>query len=342
MSQPIFFAKPTEKMQNFNWSASKLAVFVGDLEWKNGCGVRLFLDNFAGPIIDVRNKAFSFGTCIHEILENYHANNEAPDYETVVRWQKECWISKKDKKNLIKMYGEKIAQKWGNNELVGLKDLTKDTPLTLEELELAYPQVDICKALVENRASRWMYLGYSSAEEELQYQQHAKEIFNEYIKRTYIKPIEREQRLVIQMGGATIIGYIDRVDAIIGNGQVRYCVRDYKTSKKIKTEEELKKDFQMICYHNAVKLKYKIPDEMIEVGLLFLKPEEKRGGTSVKKPITFVGTKITPEITQQAEKVIAEAVRRVKSGIFHYVDDGGTWQCPYCSHYKHCGRDRVK
>jgi len=342
MSQPFFKTTPTENMQKFNWSASKLASFAGNLDWKDGCGVKLYLDNFAGPTIDIRSKAFSFGNYIHEVLENYHEGAEAPDYEAVLRWQKECWISKKDKKSLLKNYGPIIAEKWENNEPVGIKDFHKETLLTAQDLEAAYPHVDICQSLLKNEAYRWMFLGYTSAEEEKEYQDVAKHILNDYMKRTYIKPVEREQRMVIQMGGATIIGFIDRVDAIVNKGHMQYCVVDYKTSKKMKTSAELEKDFQMICYHNAVKAKYKVTDEMIEVGLLFLKPEEKNGHSITKKPITFVSTRITPEITKRAEQVIAEAARRVKEGIFHYVAHDGMWQCPYCAHYKKCGREKVE
>lgn len=326
--------EPNERMQAFVWSPSKLAVMVGDLNWNNGCGVRLFLDHFAGPTYNIANNAFTFGTFVHELLEFYHAEDAAPQYETVVDWQKRYWIASEYKKDITKNFGETILAKLEHNIPVGLSDMRRDTPIDLNFLAGVYIKVDLLEHLLNNTATRWMFLGYGSADEEKAYIKRAQKIFKEYYKLPYVKPAGLESFMKIQFNGINVRGRIDRVDAIPAG----YRVVDYKTSKKVKTPAELRRDFQMICYHIAATQQYNVPDEAVEVGLFFLAPEEKKQGVSTPKPMVMNTTKITRSIIEHATEVVMEADRRVKNGIFHYVASNGKWQCPWCSYYGACGR----
>ena len=191
-------------------------------------------------------------------------------------------------------------------------------------------------ALFNGEATRWMFLGYGSAQEELEYKEKANRIFQEYYALPYIKPAALEQFLELKFDNVTVRGRVDRIDREAVDD---VCVIDYKTSKKPKSGKELNKDFQMICYHLAAKKIFNVPDKSVSVGLFFLCPQKRDRGGYQPSPMILNKTKITEADLDKAHKVITKADSLLKSGYFHYVDDKGTWQCPYCDHQSYCGRN---
>lgn len=327
--------EPTDKMRNFVWSPSKLATYVGDLEGSNGCGVRTFLDYFAGPTYDVMNHYFSFGTFVHEVLEEYHGLSEKPPYEIMRKWATDLWIASDYKKSIAKKYGAKVLEKLEHNEPVAFPDLDPEGSLEFEDMVHGYAKVDIVDELFRGTAKRWMFLGYGSPEEEMDYNKKAFGIFEKYYDLPFVKPASLEMFLSIFFDGVQVRGRVDRIDETDAGG---YKVIDYKTSKKPKSGKELNRDFQMICYHVAAKEKFGVPNEKIEVALFFLCPQAKVRGTYIPQPPALNSTRITQSDIDKATMVIVDADKKLKSGFFHYVADNGTWQCPYCDHYGKCGR----
>ena len=335
MSKKFIQVEPTEAMKKFVWSPSKLATYVGNLKWVNGCGVRTYLDYFAGPTFDVSRHHFTFGTYVHEVLELYHDYDEQVPYEQVLKWAKDLWIASIYKKSIAKKFGQHLVDILEENKKVSFSDIDRDGKFTFEDLDICYPRINMIDELLRGTATRWMFLGYGSAEEEREYNCKAYNIFEEYYALPYIKPASLEQFLQLDFDGVIVRGRVDRIDRIIDN---KYCVIDYKTSKKIKKKKELNEDFQMICYHHAAKKEFNVSDKDVEVGLFFLCPQEKINGSYQPKPMILSKTQITESDLETAHNVILEADRRLKSGYFHYVADNGKWQCPYCDHKDYCGR----
>jgi hypothetical protein len=330
----------TEKMKNFVWSPSSLETFCGNADFKGGCGVRLYLSRFCGKTYDVYRKHFTFGTTAHEILEHYHVYDEKPPLEKMLdEWLPGLWIGSEYKKKFARKFGELVFQKLEANELVGLDDfdLPDDSELTYDELRAGFPQIDIIRYLEQGEAARWMFLGYDSAEDERVYRDTLKRVLTEYHARPYVKPISIEDSMDIVMNGVNIRGRIDRVDA--RTLRPGYIVVDYKTSKKMKTVEEMHKDFQMVCYHQAIKEKYKVDDSQLQVGLFYLKPEARVGKAYVPQPMQLQITEIKSKMIDNVARIVKYADDQVKSGMFHYIDSGAAWKCPYCDHYGMCGVD---
>jgi hypothetical protein len=329
----------TEKMANMVWSPSSLDKFCGTTEFVGGCGVRLFLDKFAGPTYDVYRKHFCFGTTAHEILENYHAGDKQPPLEQMLDdWLPNLWIASEYKKKFAKKFGENFLAKMEADLPLSVKDfaIPDGSTLTVEELRAGFPQVgDITKYLMRGEARRWMFLGFDSADDEMTYRKMLASVLKDYYRREYVKPLSIEDPMDIEVDGIKVIGRIDRVDRRkLGFG---YTVIDYKTSKKMKTVPEMHNDFQMVCYHMATKQRYNVDDSGVQVGLLYLKPETKVNGVYVPQPVHLQIAEIKSEMIARTRSAIKQAHEMVTTGQFHYVDDKGKWKCPWCDHYGVCG-----
>lgn len=330
----------TEKMKNFKWSPSSLTTFCGDAHFSGGCGVRLYLDRFCGKTVDVYRKHFCFGTTTHETLEDYHSGDTKPPLGRLLdEFAVNRWIASDYKKKFRKKFGEKFLAKMEADEPLSIADIDLEgSDLTTEELRLGFPQIgDISKFLLRGEARRWMFLGYDSAVDEKNYQDTLQRILREYYERDYVKPILIEEPMEVYLGDVYVRGRIDRVDAMIT--QPGYMVIDYKTSKKVKTVKEMSKDFQMICYHLATRERYSIGNYQIKVALFFLKPETKIRGVFVPQPMKLQVAEITDDMIAHAVETATQADAMVKSGEFHYIDNAGKWQCPYCDHFGECGKD---
>jgi len=328
----------TEKMGKFIWSPSSLDAFCGSTKFEGGCGVRVYLDRFAGPTVNVWRKHFSFGTAMHEILEEYHVFDEkSPLSQFLDVWLPDLWIASEYKKKLKKLFGEQVVDKLEKNEFVSVGDFDSSARiLSPEQLALSFPNVqNFALTLMRGEAKRWMFLGFDSELDERLFYDKAVNIFKGYHQREYIKPLSIEDSMLIQLNGISVRGKIDKVDA--GTKPDTYRVIDYKTSKKMKTTVEMEHDFQMVCYHTAVREKYNVANKDVEVGLLYLKPETKIRGEYMPKPIELRTVSINQHLIDKATATIETADRMVRSGRFHYVDKKGKWKCPWCDHYQKCG-----
>jgi DNA helicase-2/ATP-dependent DNA helicase PcrA len=118
----------------------------------------------------------------------------------------------------------------------------------------------------------WKSSGYSTELEEKQAKEDAIEILDTFIKeqeKMKTKIVDTEKRFTIMLDGNSISGFIDRIDK---DGE-DYIIWDYKTSKTPISENDLRKDFQLLIYDMAVQELFgKRPKQ---VGLWFLRPNKK-------------------------------------------------------------------
>ncbi|KYC52768.1 MAG: DNA-dependent helicase II [Candidatus Methanofastidiosum methylothiophilum] len=118
----------------------------------------------------------------------------------------------------------------------------------------------------------WERDGYENETAEMQAREDAVEILETFLKeqenmKTEI--VEVEKNFTIKLGDYSITGFIDRIDRD-GND---YVIWDYKTSKSTISENDLRKDFQLLVYDMAVRELFgKRPKQ---VGLWYLRHNKK-------------------------------------------------------------------
>src|SRR3989344_5397924 len=132
-----------------------------------------------------------------------------------------------------------------------------------------------------------------------------------------------------EKGQAHILaGIIDRVDKI-GDGE--YEIIDYKTSRRLPSQEAADMDFQMSLYHMALMRKWPGTDPAkIKLSLYFLKHNEKISSTRTKEAL-----ETTKEVALQTIKIIEVSV---KEDNFPPVVSKLCDYCPYkqiCPAWKH-------
>jgi len=145
----------------------------------------------------------------------------------------------------------------------------------------------------------WKSAGYSTELEEKQAKEDAIEILDTFIEeqgKMKTKIVDTEKRFTIKVDNYSINGFIDRIDK---DGE-DYIIWDYKTSKTPISENELRKDFQLLIYDMAVQELFgKRPKQ---VGLWFLRPNKK----VVIEPNDEDIQKIKDEILQTINRIMGE------------------------------------
>ena len=138
-----------------------------------------------------------------------------------------------------------------------------------------------------------------------------------------------EVLLLDERGQAHILaGIIDRVDKI---GEGEYELIDYKTSRRLPSQEAADMDFQMSLYHMALMRRWPGTNPAkIKLSLYFLKHNEKISSTRTKEAL-----ETTKEVALQTIKIIEVSV---KEDNFPPVVSKLCDYCPYkqiCPAWKH-------
>ncbi|KKS95621.1 hypothetical protein A3B05_02845 [Candidatus Giovannonibacteria bacterium RIFCSPLOWO2_01_FULL_43_160] len=138
-----------------------------------------------------------------------------------------------------------------------------------------------------------------------------------------------EVLLLDERGQAHILaGIIDRVDKI---GEGEYEIIDYKTSRRLPSQEAADMDFQMSLYHMALMRRWPGTNPAkIKLSLYFLKHNEKISSTRTKEAL-----ETTKEVALQTIKIIEVSV---KEDNFPPVVSKLCDYCPYkqiCPAWKH-------
>ena len=132
-------------------------------------------------------------------------------------------------------------------------------------------KIDINLAL-EYLDAYWEGDGYENETAERQAREDAVEILETFLEeqeKMTTEIVDVERNFTMNLGNYSITGFIDRIDR---NGD-DYIIWDYKTSKSTISENELKKDLQLLIYDMAIsELFGKRPKQ---VGLWYLRHNKK-------------------------------------------------------------------
>lgn len=161
----------------------------------------------------------------------------------------------------------------------------------------------------------WKNLERKEAQEKMYFEEGIKLLENFYKKNSpwNFNAVELESRFQINLEDAdtgtthTLAGFIDRIDKDPA-GDV-YEIIDYKTGKKMPSQEMLEDNLQLGLYSIALKDRWpKLPAEHIQTSLYFLKHNEKiSAGHSDEKLERAKGRILA---------IIKEIEKRMESGLF--------------------------
>ncbi len=166
--------------------------------------------------------------------------------------------------------------------------------------------------------AHWKNKGYMTETEEKQAKEEAKEVLKTFLEEqakitSEIVGIEKE--FVITIDNHHIKGYIDRIDK---DGE-DYIIIDYKTAKTPLSENQLRKDIQLLTYDMAVqKLFGKRPKK---VGLWFLRTNKK--------------VMIEPK-DEDIELIKEELLETIKGIIREEFNPTPGWVCQNCDYKLLC------
>ncbi|MDY1591300.1 MAG: ATP-dependent DNA helicase [Methanofastidiosum sp.] len=152
---------------------------------------------------------------------------------------------------------------------------------------------------IEYLKTYWKSTGYTTEKAEKEAFDDAVMILHTFIQEQQImdtKIVEAEKNFTIKLDNYSIRGFIDRIDK---DGD-DYIIWDYKTSKTPISENDLRKDFQLLIYDMAVQQLFgKKPKQ---VGLWFLRQNKK----VVIEPKDEDIEKIKQEILKTINKIMDE------------------------------------
>lgn len=100
--------------------------------------------------------------------------------------------------------------------------------------------------------AKWIHEGYKNPDQEAQYFREGERMLREYYSRNMPKfrpPLFCEYRFRVEIGGAPVIGFVDRIDKTEKGG---LAIVDYKTGGAFDLER-VRKDPQMTLYQMACK-----------------------------------------------------------------------------------------
>ena len=225
-----------------------------------------------------------------------------------------------------------------------LKFMFKRDPLfpTLDEVigyfRENWPKREKFEEGIKNALGR----GWSEEEEKIYFEEGVKMLKKFYEKNApwNFSVLDLESRFEIALEdpktGEThvLAGIIDRIDKLTND---TYEIIDYKTSKRMPSQDALDKNLQLSLYSLGLQKKWPhIRPEDIKLSLYFLKHGEK------------LSTKTTAETTEQTKEHILKSVREIQEKLrtgkeFEPMPSALCDWCPYkpmCPAWKHLYRDK--
>ncbi len=188
------------------------------------------------------------------------------------------------------------------------------------EYDGQFPNFSLLESLLDKN---WVSEGYTSLEEELQWKKNALIALRNFYKNTDLSkklPLEFEEWFEIPFPDFTLVGKIDRVDRT-NNGRLH--VIDYKTSGKLQSYDQVKKDLQLAIYYFACRYKYKEDPE--KVSLYFLTQDE------------IVSAELTEVEIQEAVNNILETYQHISRAIDENSFNANVSKlCNYCDYLEFC------
>lgn len=142
----------------------------------------------------------------------------------------------------------------------------------------------------------------------------------------HLKPIGVEVPWIMFIGPAMFRGVIDKITLISDNPLTIEC-RDYKSSKKAKTHEEMKRDHQMGLYTMAIKLMY--PQAHIVCVLDYIKLNQEVKHTFTEDELNIIKL----ELLDAVKRIMDDKEFKPLS----FKDKNVLISCNFCGHNSSCG-----
>jgi RecB family exonuclease len=151
------------------------------------------------------------------------------------------------------------------------------------------------------------------------YEKQGLEQLHEFIAAAQRNPVPQvlhtEQEFKIQIGEATVVGRMDRIDRLAGN---RVVIVDYKTGKP-RTQEDADKSLQLSIYACAARESFGYESEQ----LAFYNLENN----------TSVTTTRSPQQLEEAETRVEEVAEKIARGAF---EPNPGFYCSFCAYRNLC------
>ena len=178
----------------------------------------------------------------------------------------------------------------------------------------------------------WPDLSKKEATEKLYYEEEIKILKNFYNKNKpwNFNPVELESRFSIEIKDDktdemhTVAGIIDRIDK--NPEDEIYEIIDYKTGKKMPSQESLENNLQLSLYHLSLKTRWpNLSSEKIKTSLYFLKHNEK------------ISTTPNEERDKRTKQVILDKIREIeKARASGHFPPTPSPLCDWCGFRKIC------
>ena len=130
--------------------------------------------------------------------------------------------------------------------------------------------------------------------------------------------IDLETRFNLDIEDTTLSGIIDRIDKLADGS---FEIIDYKTGKKLPSQQDIDNDFQLSIYSMAVKNRWPKLDQPIKLSLYYLKHGIKLSSFR------------TPEQIRQTKEIILDIVAEIRKGNFVPTPNA---LCGWCGYQKEC------
>ena len=166
-------------------------------------------------------------------------------------------------------------------------------------------------------AKFWDPKGYKSKLDAERDYAEAKKILRVFIEeqsKSTSEILDIERWFETAIGDVRLRGRIDRIDKDASG----FTVIDYKTSKAVPSQNELRKDMQLLVYALAVKDMYGSSELQLQVGEWFLRSNKKVFFTPEKEAIEAIQTEIQ------------EITRKIHNSEFDPKKDA--WECKQCDY----------
>lgn len=181
--------------------------------------------------------------------------------------------------------------------------------------------IDLGKKYLE---AFWKSTGYKTEKEEREAKDDAVEILKIFLKEQEemdTEIIEAEKSFTIKLGDHSIRGFIDRIDKKGDD----YIIWDYKTSRNTISENQLRKDFQLLTYDMAAQQLFGKRAKI--VGLWYLRQNKK--------------VVIEPK-EEDIEEIKREILSTIKSILNEDFNPKPGWGCNNCDYAILCDDKRFE
>ena len=191
----------------------------------------------------------------------------------------------------------------------------------LKFLHTPQPIPPTIEDVLEYYNNLWNSEVYEDKQEEMAVLSNGIKILQSYYEKNNPKNfnvIDLETRFNLDIEDITLSGIIDRIDKLEDGS---FEIIDYKTSKKLPSQQDIDNDFQLSIYNMAVNDRWPKLDQPIKLSLYYLKHGIKLSSFR------------TPEQIAQTKQIILDIIEEIKKGNFVPTPNA---LCDWCGYQKEC------